>query len=247
MKTDPLARNAQKKFDFSAPQQRPFLASLPARIDTYEEGMARYFLWRTGMDFYLAMDQIVDFVVNTGRVKVVDLQTDTATFALRLAARKSFSGRIYSFDNNVTLLERAKQRAAHLNLQQFLEFRHVQDSRIPVADDFGELAVSIFDLHRQHAEQYLTEARRVLGTNGYLVIAELLVPKPARHSVSWILKNMHLRYVQKNPAEARAVYFDRDEIIELLFKIGFRQVIIQELNTPPSEYSGAFSLIAATK
>jgi hypothetical protein len=32
-----------------------------------------------------------------------------------------------------------------------------------------------------------------------------------------------------------------------LFRAGFRQVIVQGLNTPDSRYSGVFSLIAATK
>jgi ubiquinone/menaquinone biosynthesis C-methylase UbiE len=245
--TELSAQNIQKKFEFSPLHQRPFLANLPAKIDTYEEGVARFFRWRTGLDYYVTIDQVVDFVVNTGRVKVIDLLTDTATFALKLAARKSFLGRIYSFDNNVTLLERAKQRAAHLNLQQFLEFKHVQESQVPVADGFGELAVSIFDLHRHHAEQYLAEVLRVLSPNGHLVLTELLIPKSVRNSLYWVLRNMHLRYVQKNPAEAGAIYYDRDEIIDLLFKVGFRQVIVQGLNTPLSRHSGVFSLIAATK
>src|SRR5512138_3244835 len=104
MKTETPAQNYQKKFNFSPPQPRPFLANLPAKIDTYEEGVARFFQWRTGLDYYLTLDQVVDFVVNTGRLRVIDLLADTATFALRLAGRKAFAGRIYSFDNNVTLL-----------------------------------------------------------------------------------------------------------------------------------------------
>jgi ubiquinone/menaquinone biosynthesis C-methylase UbiE len=247
VKTEQAAQNAQKKFDFSTPHQRPFLANLPAKIDTYEEGVARFFQWRTGLDYYLTMDQIVDFVVNTGRVKILDLLTDTATFALRLAARKAFVGRISSFDNNVTLLERAKQRAAHLSLQQFIEFKHFQESHLPVADGYGELAVSIFDLHRHPAEQYLAEAIRVLAPDGHLVLAELLMPSSVRNSLYWLLKNLHLRYVQKNPTEARAIYYDQEEIIALLFKAGFRQIIIQGLNIPASRHSGVFSLIAATK
>jgi ubiquinone/menaquinone biosynthesis C-methylase UbiE len=247
VKSEPAAQNLQKKFDFVPPNQRPFLANHPGKIDTYEEGVARFFRWRTGLDYYLTIDQIVDFVVHTGRVKVLDLLTDTATFSLRLAARKAFVGRIYSFDNNVTLLERAKQRAAHLNLQQFIEFKHFQESRIPVADGYGELAVSIFDLHRHHAGQYLSEALRALSPNGHLVLAELLIPKSVRNSFYGRLKNIHLRYVQKNPMEARAVYYDQEEIIELFFKAGFRQVIIQGLNVPASRNSGVFSLIAATK
>jgi ubiquinone/menaquinone biosynthesis C-methylase UbiE len=247
VKTELPAQSVQKKFDFLPPQARPLLSSLPAKIDTYEEGVARFFRWRTGLDYYLTIDQVVDFVVNTGRVRVIDLLTDTATFALRLAARKSFAGRIYSFDNNVTLLERAKQRAAHLNLQQFIEFKHVQESRVPVADNYAELAVSIFDLHRHNAEQYLTEAFRVLSTSGYLVLAEMLLPAAVRKSLPWMLRNMHLRYVQKNPAEACAIYYDRDEIIKLLYQVGFRQVIVQELNASSSRNLGVFSLIAATK
>ncbi|MBN1568473.1 MAG: methyltransferase domain-containing protein [Acidobacteria bacterium] len=247
MKTESLAQNVQKKFDFPPPNQRPFLSTLPAKIDSYEEGVARYFQWRTGLDYYLTIDQIVDFVVNTGRVKVLDLLTDTATFTLRLAARKAFVGRIYSFDNNITLLERAKQRAVHLSLQQFIEFKHFQESRIPVADGYGELAVSIFDLHRHHAEPYLAEAIRILSPNGHLVLAELLIPKAVKNSLRWLLKNLHLKYVQKNPTEARAIYYDQEEIIALLFKSGFRQVIIQGLHVPASRHSGVFSLIAATK
>jgi ubiquinone/menaquinone biosynthesis C-methylase UbiE len=247
VKTEIPAQSVQKKFDFSPPHPRPFLATLPAKIDTYEEGVARFFRWRTGLDYYLAIDQIVDFVVNTRRVKVLDLLTDTATFSLRLAGRKAFVGRIYSFDSNVTLLERAKQRAAHLNLLQSIEFRQFQELRLPVPDGYGEIAVSIFDLHRHLAEQYLGEAMRILMRDGYLIIAEMLEPKSSRAKWARMLRKMHLKYVQKNATEAQGIYYDQDEIIDLLFKVGFRQVIIQGLNAPVSPNSGVFSLIAATK
>ncbi len=247
MKTETPAQNHQKKFNFTPPQPRPFLANLPARIDTYEEGVARYFQWRTGLDFYLTIDQIVDFVVNTGRVRVIDLLADTATFALRLAGRKAFPGRIYSFDNNITLLERAKQRATHLNLQQSIEFRHFQEPRFPIPDAHGDVAVSIFDLHRHPAEQYLAEALRILAPDGYLIVAEMLEPKSARISWQRTWRKWNLKFIQKNPTEADAIYYDREEIIDLFFKIGFRQVIIQGLSVPASPNWGVFSLIAATK
>ena len=215
--------------------------------------VARFFQWRTGLDYYLTIDQIVDFVVNTGRVKdtgrakVIDLLADTATFALRLAGRKAFAGLIYSFDSNITLLERAKQRAAHLNLQQSIEFRHFQEPRVPVPDAHGDIAVSIFDLHRHQAEQYLAEALRILVPDGYLIVAEMLDPKSP--GISWprIWRKLNLKFIQKNPSEADAIYYDREEIIELFFKVGFRQVIIQGLSVPASPDSGVFSLIAATK
>jgi len=199
------------------------------------------------MDYYLAIDQIVDFVVNTRRIRVIDLLTDTATFALRLAGRKAFPGRIYSFDTNVTLLERAKQRAAHLNLQQCIEFRHFQEPNLPLQDGYGDLTVSIFDLHRHPAEQYLAEAHRILSPDGYLIAADILEPKAAGISPVRLWRKLHLQYIKKNPIEARAVYYDREEIIKVLFKVGFRQVIIQGLNVPAKSSSGVFSLIAATK
>jgi ubiquinone/menaquinone biosynthesis C-methylase UbiE len=246
VKTQSSGGNAQKKFNFSPPP-RPFLASLPAKIDTYEEGVARFFQWKTGLDYYLAIDRIVDWVVNTQRTKVIDLLTDTATFALRLAALKAFPGRIYSFDNNVTLLERAKQRAAQLKLQPCIEFRHFQEPTFPIADGYGELAVSIFDLHRHPTKQYLAEAHRVLVPGGHLILAEWLEPKSAKHSLPGIWKRMCLQYIQRNPAEAQAVFLDREEIIQLLFEIGFRQIIVWVLSVPASENSGSFSLIDATK
>jgi SAM-dependent methyltransferase len=247
VKTETPARNYQKKFNFSLPQPRPFLTNLPARIDTYEEGVARFFQWRTGLDYYLTIDQIVDFVVDIGRVRVIDLLADTATFALRLAGRKAFPGRIYSFDNNVTLLERAKQRASHLNLQQTIDFRHFQEPRFPIPDGHGDLAVSIFDLHRHPAEQYLAEVLRVLVPDGYLIIAEMIEPKCSVFSWPRIWRRLHMQFIQKNPTEAHAIYYDREEMIELLFKVGFRQIIIQGLNAPSKSHSGVFSLIAATK
>lgn len=247
MKNETPARSPQKDFNFSTAHTRPFLANLPAKIDTYEEGVARFFYWRTGLDFYLTIDQIVDFVVNTRRLKVIDLLCDTATFALRLAGRKAFVGRIYSFDTNVTLLERAKQRASHLNLNQAIEFRSYQEPRIPVPDGHGDLAVSIFDFHRRPAKQYLAECRRILLPDGHLVLAEMLEPKSRGSAFRQAFRKFYLRTIQKNAAEAGGVYYDREEIIRLLFEAGFRQVVIQGLSVPKSPHSGVFSLIAATK
>jgi len=247
VKTGTQTQKYQQKFNFSAPQARPFLANLPARIDTYEEGVARYFHWKTGLDYYYAIDQTVDFVVNAGKVKVIDLLTDTSVFALQLAGRKAFPGRIYSFDSNVTLLERAKQRAAHLNLQQAIEFRNFKEPLYPVQDGYGDLAVSFFDLHRHPAVEYLSEIRRILGPDGYLILAEILEPSGARFSWTRMWRRLHLQFVQKNPAEAHAIYYDREEIIALFFKVGFRQVIFRDLSVPARSHTGIFSLMAATK
>ncbi len=246
-KTSPAVQSVQKKFDFTAPSPRPFLSNLAARIDTYEEGVAQFFRWRTGLDYYLTMDQIVDFVVDTRRVKVADLLTDTATFALKLAGRKGFPGRICSFDTNVTLLERAKQRATHLNLHRTIEFKQFQEPQYPMPDSSCDLAFSFFDLHRHSAEQYLAEALRIVSPDGHLVVADLLEPKSARNALPSLWRRLQLRYIQKNPVESRAVYYDREELIELMFKAGFRQIIVQGLNIPESPHSGVFSLIAATK
>jgi ubiquinone/menaquinone biosynthesis C-methylase UbiE len=246
-KMAPSVQSIQKKFDFSTPCPRPFLTRLTARIDAYEEGVAQFFQWRTGLDYYLAMDQIVDRVVDTGRTRVVDLLTDTAAFALKLAGRKAFLGRIYSFDTNVTLVEQAKQRAIYLNLHRAIEFKQFQEPHLPVPDGFCDLAFSFFDFHRHPAEQYLVEALRILVPDGHLIIAEMLEPKSGRMALSSIIRKLHLRYIQKNPAEARALYFDREEILQLLFGAGFRQIIIEGLNVPASPNSGVFSLITATK
>ncbi len=247
MKTEIPGAGIQKKFDFPPPLPRPFLTDLPARIDTYEEGVARFFQWRTGLNYYATLDQIVDFVVNQKRLKVVDLLTDTATFALKLAGRKAFLGRIYSFDTNITLVERARQRARHLNLDHLVDFKQFAGMPLQVSDAFAEIAVSIFDFHRHPAEQFLAEANRILSSDGHLIVAEMLEPKSPRTSFYWAIKRMHLKYVQKNPAEAQGVYYDREEMIRLLFAAGFRQVIIQGLKTPDSPHDGVFCLIAATK
>lgn len=238
MKTVKTGADIQKKFDFSAPRPRPFLASLPARIDTYEEGVARLFQWRTGLDYYATIDQIVDFIVNTRRTMVVDLLSDTATLALRLAGRRSFFGKIHSFDSNVTLLERARQRARHLNLGQNVEFRQFDERGWPLPDGFAEIVVSVFDFHRQQAQRFLQEAFRILAREGYLLLAEIIEPKSFRNRLlrSWL--SFHLRFIQRNATEAQGVYYDQEEIIQMLFGIGFRQVVIQGLKSPSSPHQG---------
>jgi SAM-dependent methyltransferase len=85
VKTESPPSNIQKKFDFSTPKPRPFLANLPAKIEIYEDGIAEFFRKQTSLDYYLTIDRIIDFVVDTGGRKVLDLLADTAVFALNLA------------------------------------------------------------------------------------------------------------------------------------------------------------------
>jgi ubiquinone/menaquinone biosynthesis C-methylase UbiE len=248
VKTEKTGAGIQKKFDFSPPRPRPFLASLPAKIDTYEQGVARLFQWRTGLDYYATIDQIVDFIVNTRRIKVVDLLGDTGTFALRLAGRKAFFGRIHSFDSNITLLERARQRARHLNLGQVVEFQQFEEPGWPVPDCFAEIAVSIFDFHRHQAPRFLKEAFRILASEGYLLLGEVIEAQPSfRTRLAQAWRKSHLRFVQRNPSEAEGVYYDQEELIRMLLDTGFRQVVIQGLRSPSSRHQGVFSLVAATK
>jgi ubiquinone/menaquinone biosynthesis C-methylase UbiE len=241
------ATSAQRKFDFSPPRPRPFLANLPAQIDGYEEGVARFFHWRTGLDYYATVDSIVDFVITTGRSKVIDLQSDTGTFALRLAGRKAFAGRVYSFDSNITLLERARQRARHMNLDPGIEFKEFDGVRVPLEDHSADIVVSIFDFHRHPAEQFLAEAVRLLAPEGYLLIGEVIEPDTPRTRLQWGWRRLHLKYIQKKPAEADGTYYDREELIRLIFGAGFRQVVIQGLKVPATPEDGVFSLVAATK
>jgi ubiquinone/menaquinone biosynthesis C-methylase UbiE len=247
VRTDHPATDAQRKFDFSPPRPRPFLSNLPARIDSYEEGVARFFQWRTGLDYYATIDQVVDFVINTRRLKVADLLTDTGTFALRLAGRKAFAGKLFSFDTNITLLERTRQRARHMSVDHCTEFREFQPPVVPLADGSVDVAVSVFDLHRQSADVYLQESARILAPQGHLILAEVLEPDTGWARLRWFWKKLNLRYVQKKPSEAEGVYCDREEMSRKLFSAGFRQVIIQGLKAPASRHEGVFSLIAATK
>ena len=247
MTTGRSTASHQREFDFSPPRPRPFLANLPARIDTYEEGVARFFEWRTGLNYYATIDQIVDFVINTKRTRVFDFQSDTGAFALRLAGRKSFTGNICSYDSNITLLERVRQRARHLGLERTVDFRQFEGGRWPVPDGFADIAVSIFDFHRHVAEHFLQEASRIIMPDGHLLLAEMIETESSLRSWRWAYRKLHMKYVQKNPAEADGAYYDQEQLIDLIFKAGFRQIIIQGLKVPKSPHDGVFSLIAATK
>ena len=239
-------KNAQKEFDFNASHPRSFIPNLPARIDEYEAGVARVFHLKTGMDYYHAIDHIIDFVTNTGRTKIVDLLTDTAAFALRIADRKAFKGHIHSFDSNITLLERAKQRAVQLNLQRTVEFKQsFHESKLPLPDGFANAVVSVFDLQRRPLNQYFTEILRILEPTGLFIIAILTETKTTAPIRFW--QWACLKFIYKNPAEAETIYPNREDLIKSLFCAGFRQVILQEMNASTTMRPGVFSLIAATK
>jgi len=238
--------NVQKEFDLASSRPRSFISNIPTRIDEYEESIARLFHLKTGLDYNHAIDHIIDFVTNTGRTKIVDLLTDTAAFALRIADRKAFKGHIHSFDSNITLLERAKQRAVQLNLQKTVEFKQCfHESKLPLPDSFADAAVSVFDLQRRPLNQYFTEILRILQPAGLFIVAVLTEAKTAAPIRFW--QWVCLKYIYKNSAEAETVYPDRENLIQSLFGAGFRQVIIQEMNTSTTMRPGVFSLIAATK
>ena len=165
------------------------MANLPATIDTYEEGVARFFRWRTGLDYYLTIDQIVDFVVNTGRVKRHGPADRHRDIRAEAGGAEAFAGRIYSFDTNITLLERAKQRAAHLNLQSIDRVQAFAGASLPRCRTASAIwRFPFFDLHRHPAEQYLAEILRILVPER--------APDPCRNagrrnrrrnSVSWLV------------------------------------------------------------
>lgn len=225
---------------------RPFLAGLPADIETYEARVAGFFRRRTGLDYYTAVGRIVEFVVRARRGRVVDLLCDTAVFALNLAGHGEFCGRVYSFEHNVTLLERARQRARFLNLDR-VEFRDFEEPRWPLPDGFADAAVSIFDFHRRDPGRFLPEMLRLLAPEGMLLVAERLEPDGARRSARRLWESLKMRYIEGSPAEARGVYYGREEMIGLLRDAGFRQVIVQELKGAASPRMPVFSLVAATK
>ena len=240
------SEKTQKELDFTPPRPRSFISVLPARIDEYEDGVAHFFHLKTGLDYLQAIEQVVDFVAGTGRTKVVDLLTDTAKFALGLAKRKGFSGRVYSFDSDITLLERAKLHANQLKVQQSIEFKQCfHESKLPLPDDFADAAVSIFDLHRHALKQYCLEIMRILEPNGLFVVAVLTEPNASVPLRFW--RRVRLKYIHKNPTEADTVYPDREELIKSLLGAGFRQVIVQEINAPTTMRPGVFNIIAATK
>lgn len=236
----------RKKHDGPPVRPRPFLAGLPADVETYEARVAGFFGRRTGLDYYSAVGRIVEFMVRARRARVVDLLCDTAVFALNLAGRQGFSGRVYSFEHNVTLLERARQRARFLNLDR-VEFREFEGPRWPLPDGFADAAVSIFDFHRRDPGCFLPEVLRMLAPEGVFVLAELLEPNCAPSRVRRLWESLKIRYIEGSPAEARGVYYGREEMICLLRDAGFRQVIVQELKKATSPRAPVFSLVAATK
>jgi len=236
----------KKGFDFTPPRPRPLIDVVSTRIDEYDDSVARLFHWKTGLDYGSAMNHVIDFVISDGRKKIVDLITDTAVFVLSIAKHEAFKGNVYSFDSNITLLERAKQRAAQSEKYCKIEFKQlINEGRLPLEDCFAEIAVSFFDLHRHQLNQYLAEIIRILEPGGLFIIAALTEPKTGAALRFWRWAN--LKYIKKNPTAADTVYPDREHLIQSLFGAGFRQVVIQEMTSPTKMRPGVFSLFAATK
>ena len=121
--------------------------------------------------------------------RVVDVGCGAGIDSLIAARMVGSEGRVVGVDMTLAMLEKARRGAAEAGADN-VEFREGVMEELPVEDGWADVVISNGVLNlTPDKPRALAEMRRVLGPNGRLQIADILVQKPVPESAR---RKLHL-------------------------------------------------------
>jgi len=178
-------------------------------------------------------NRLVSNVDHGARMNILDVCTGTGELAIKLAVRTK--GRVWGIDFCKEMLQIAKQKAK--SCRQEVDFVLEKAENLSFRGDNFDVVVSGFAMRNviHNLEVVLKEMRRVLKTNGRLMILEMGVPD------SKFVRKIYFTYLKSiMPMIGSIIYgnrapflylkksivnsFSPKEMKEKLKKIGFRDV-----------------------
>ena len=158
----------------------------------------------------------------TGEV-CVDLGSGRGTDVLRMADEVGEAGFVYGIDISEGMLEKARQNAAKLEVQN-VRFIQSELEKIELADGIADLVISNCTInHATNKEAVWSEVYRILKKGGRFVVSDIYATSPIPEEY---------RNDPVAVAECWAGATTRDEYLHTLNKLGFTGVeIIEESKT----------------
>ena len=153
----------------------------------------------------------------------VDLGSGRGTDVLRMADEVGESGFIYGIDISEGMLEKARQNASKLDIQN-VRFVRSELEKIELHDEIADLVISNCTInHAADKEAVWSEVYRILKKGGRFVVSDIYATSPIAPD---------FRNDPVAVAECWAGAVTRSEYLETLGKLGFTGVEIIEESKP---------------
>jgi ubiquinone/menaquinone biosynthesis C-methylase UbiE len=225
------------------PQKQTLLATW---FSEFEEGIARDFQRRTGLDYKNTVSQIIEAADPFPGMQVLDIPTGTGVIARQFVGKIGEKGKITGGDPSREKLEQARLAAHSAKVSMRVEWRAMPAEKLLFGDATLDLITSVMAFHRIQAEKFLREAHRALRPGGRLLIADELAPVAGTSSLKLKFREHYYRYIARDPGEAKAHFYTAQEVMEMLNEIGFTQIVLKALRQR-SKHDRVFTLIKAVK
>lgn len=207
---------------------------------------ARDFRRRAGLDYETMVSQLVETAEPRAGMQVLDVATGTGFVARQLALRVGATGHVFGVDESAEMVEQARLGAQTAGLTLRADWQDASSTQLPFESDEFDLVTCAVAFHRLPTDGFLAEAHRVLKTGGRLVIADEL-KSPAGVLAVWLVAlRGYDRFIRREPAIPGERFFLAEEIVEMLTRAGFSQMVVKGLQAR-NRRGRAFSLIKAVK
>ena len=153
----------------------------------------------------------------------VDLGSGRGTDVMRMADEVGDTGFVYGIDISEGMLEKARQNAAKLEVQN-VRFIHSELEKMDLADGIADLVISNCTInHASNKEAVWSEVFRILKKGGRFVVSDIYATSPIAEEY---------RNDPVAVAECWAGAITHDEYLATLNKLGFTGVEIIEESKP---------------
>jgi len=228
----------------SSKLQKPLL--IATWLSEFEERIAREFRRRTGLDYKSTIAQIIDAADPFPGMQVLDIPTGTGIIARQFVGKIGDKGRIIGVDETRAKLEEARLNAQSAKVSLHVEWKAMSLEKLSFENDSMDLVTSVMAFHRLNGAKFLAEAYRVLKPKGRLLIADELAPEQGSSSFRLSARRTWYRYIRRDQSEANALFYNTEEMMELLGSTGFSQIMFRGLRQR-SKHDRVFTLIKAVK
>lgn len=234
------------------PQDKIVVEAFHQLAPRYEETVDRELREFWGMSYTQFVESLVTLASVQGGEQVLDLATGTAAIPLSLVHRLGQGGQVVGLDITPAMLERGRESIEASNSWSPISLVCGSAMELPFPDGSFEVVLCGLGTHHMHVPQMLSEVRRVLRTNGRMVMIDVGASAFWRSFLgSVVLRVLLARYgLSRRDARAQAEMEafrnvrTADEWKALLSKLGFSRIEVAESRALRPWYPSALTMRA---
>lgn len=222
----------------------------PALLDTwlsqFEQGVAKEFRRRTGLDYKTTIAEIIEAAAPFPGMRILDVPTGSGIIARQFVGKVGQEGKIIGADTTREKIEQARLAAQSAKASLHIEWRVSPGDKLIFGTDSFDLVTSVMAFHRLHGEKFLAEVHRVLKPGGRFLLADELAPAAGTSSLRESARRAYYRLIARDAGEAEAHFHSTEEMMRMMSEAGFTQSTFKTLRQR-GKHDRVFTLINAVK